>query len=121
MLITHIYFNGNCKEAIELYKNALYADVKTLIEDSNSSLVVHAELTIHDGLLILNDFGNSDGVSKSGGYQLCLQFDNEDELKRAYSNMEFESITINPIQSTDYSPCTIRFEDRFGIRWAFWV
>ena len=121
MLVTHIYFNGNCKEAIELYKNALYADVKTLIEDSVLNLVVHAEMVIHDELLMLNDFGNNDGVSRSGGYQLCLQFENVDELKRAYSKMEFESITIDPIQSTDYSPCTVRFEDRFGVRWAFWV
>lgn len=121
MLVTHIYFNGNCKEAIDLYKNALYADVKTFIENSDSGLVVHAELAIHDDLLILNDFGNNDGVSESGGYQLCVQFDNEDELKRAYSVMKFESITINPMQSTDYSPCTVRFEDRFGVRWAFWV
>ena len=121
MLVTHIFFNGNCKEAVELYKNALYADVKTLIEDSDSSLVVHAEIMIHDEMLMVNDFANNDGISKSGGYQLCLQFENEDELKRAYSKMKGESITINPIQSTDYSPCTVRFEDRFGVRWAFWV
>ena len=121
MLITHIYFNGNCKEAIELYKDALYAEVKTLIEDSDSGLIIHAEMIIHGELLMLNDFGNTDGISKSGGYQLCLQFENEDELKSAYSKMEFESITINPIQSTDYSPCTVRFEDRFGVNWAFWV
>ena len=121
MLITHIYFNGNCKEAIELYKDALYAEVKTLIEDSDSGLIIHAEMIIHDELLMLKDFGNNDGISKSGGYQLCLQFENEDELKSAYSKMEFESITINPIQSTDYSPCTVRFEDRFGVNWAFWV
>ncbi len=121
MLVTHIYFNGNCKEAIELYKNALYADVKTFIEDSDSSLVVHAEIIIHDELLMLNDFGNNDGASRSGGYQLCLQFENEDDLKKAYSKMEINSITINQMQSTDYSPCTVRFEDRFGVRWAFWV
>ena len=121
MLVTHVYFNGNCKEAITLYKDALYADVKMLIEDPDSSLVVHAEMMIHDGLLMLNDFGNNDGASKSGGYQLCLQFENEDELQRAYSKMECDSTTINPLQSTEYSPCTVRFEDRFGVRWAFWV
>lgn len=121
MLVTHIYFNGNCKEAIEMYKNALSADVKTFMEDSDSGLVAHAELTIHDELLMLNDYGNNDGVSKSGGYQLCIQFDNEDELKKAYSIMEVESITIEPMLPTDYSPCTVRFEDKFGVRWAFWV
>ena len=121
MLVTQIYFNGTCKEAIELYKNALNAEVKTLMEDADAKLVVHAELMIHDALLILNDFGNDDGACNAGGYQLCLQFENEEALKRAYSKMELESVTIDPMQPTDYSPCTVRFEDRFGARWAFWV
>ncbi len=121
MLTTHIYLNGNCKEAIEMYRSALGATVKTLIEDSNSQLVVHAEITIHNELLMVNDFGNNDGISKSGGYQLSVQFKNEDDLKRAYSCMKLESITINSMQPTDYSPCTVRFIDKFDVRWAFWV
>ena len=55
MLVTHIYFNGNCKEAIKLYKTALNATVKTIIEGSNHQNVIHAEIFIHDQLLMLND------------------------------------------------------------------
>ena len=121
MLTTHIYLNGNCKEAIEMYKSALNASIKTLIEDSNSQLVIHAEVMIHDELLMLNDFGNSDGISKSGGYQLSVRFENEDDLKRAYTIMQSESVTINSMRPTDYSPCTVRFIDKFDVRWAFWV
>lgn len=121
MLATHIYLNGNCEEAIALYEKALNAEVKTLIKDDNSNLVVHAEIIIHHELLMLNDFGNNDGFSKSGGYQLSIQFNNEDELKRAYSMMKLGSETINPMQPTDYSSCTVRFIDRFDVRWAFWV
>ncbi len=121
MLTTHIYLNGNCKEAIEMYKSALNASIKTFIEDSGSQLVIHAEVMIHGELLILNDFGNNDGVSKSGGYQLCVRFENEDDLKRAYSMMRSESVVINAMQPADYSPCTVRFVDKFDVRWAFWV
>ncbi len=88
MLLTHIYFNGQCKQAIELYKQAFNAIVKTLIEDSSNLLVVHAEIFIHNELLILNDFGNKDGISISGGYQLCVQFDNETDLLKAYNTMK---------------------------------
>ena len=121
MLTTHIYLNGNSKEAIEMYKSALNATVKTLLEDSDSHLVVHAEIVIHDELLMLNDFGDNDGISKPGGYQLCVRFTNEDDLKNAYSVMQFESITVSPMQPTNYSPRTIRFIDKFDVRWAFWV
>ncbi len=121
MLTTHIILNGNCKEAIEMYKSALGAVVKTLIEDPNSHLVVHAEIVIHNELLMLNDFGDNDGISKSGGYQLSVRFNNEDDLKSAYSIMRLDSITISPMQPADYSPCTVRFIDKFDVRWAFWV
>lgn len=121
MLSTHIYFNGQCKQAIELYKQAFNATVKTLIEDSNHLLVVHAEIMIHNELLILNDFGNNEGNSISGGYQLCVQFYNAADLQKAYDTMKNGSKTIEPMHSTDYSPCTVRFVDMFDVRWAFWV
>jgi PhnB protein len=121
MLVTHIYLNGQCKEAIEMYQEALNASVKTVIEDSNQQFVVHAEIIIHDQLLMLNDFGNNDGISKSGGYQLAVRFENETDLKRAYSIMQSDGIVIYPMQATDYSPCVVRFIDRFDVRWAFWI
>ncbi|OJT72772.1 hypothetical protein BM530_19560, partial [Clostridioides difficile] len=58
MLLTHIYFNGQFKQTIELYNQAFNATVKTLIEDSGHLLIVHNEIVIHNKFLILNDFGN---------------------------------------------------------------
>ncbi|MGL4694810.1 VOC family protein [Enterococcus larvae] len=96
MLATHIYFNGQCKQAIELYKKVFHATVKTLIENPDHSLVVHAEIIIHDELLMLNDFGNDDGISTSGGYQLSVQFDNEAALQEAYAAIEDGSTPLKP-------------------------
>ena len=121
MLTTHIYLNGQCKDAINLYKSAFDASVQTMIEDSESRHVVHAEILIHGQTLIMNDFGNNDGPSISGGYQLSVQFENETDLQKAYTIMQEGSAIINPMQATDYSPCVIRFTDRFDVRWAFWV
>lgn len=121
MLVTHIYFNGQCKEAIDLYVKAFNATVKTIMKNPENDLVIHAEILIHDQLLMLNDFGDNDGISKSGGYQLAVRFDNENDLKAAYSVLEDGSITISPMQATDYSACVVRFGDKFDARWAFWV
>ncbi len=122
MLAAHIYFNGQCKEAIELYVKALGAKIETIIPDSGKEgLIVHAEVLIHGQTLMLNDFGGNQGFSKSGGYQLSLRFDNEDELKKAYSKIKEGSTTVMPMQPADYSPCVVRFIDRYDVRWAFWV
>lgn len=121
MLVTHIYYNGQCKAAIEMYKAAFGAAVETVIEHPDTQLIVHAELKIHNGLLMMNDFGNNDGFSKSGGYQLSVQFDNEAELKKAFSVLQEDCTMVENMQATDYSPCTVRFIDKFDARWAFWV
>lgn len=124
MLVTHIYLNGQCREAIELYVHAFKGTINTIIEGSGidqQNLIIHAEICIHNQRLMLNDFGDNDGFSKSGGYQLCVNFDNEDELKDVYSIMKDGSITIFPMQKTDYSICVVRFVDKFDVRWAFMV
>jgi PhnB protein len=122
MLATHVYFNGQCKEAIELYVKAFNATIKMFIPNpEQDGLVIHAEILIHNQLLMLNDFGENDGFSKSGGYQLVVSFDNEDDLKDAYSVMKDGSTTISPMRATDYSACLVRFVDKFDVRWAFCV
>ena len=121
MLVTHIYYNGQCKKAIEMYRAAFDATIKTMIEDPDTQLIVHAEIIIHNELLMMNDFGNNDGFSKSGGYQLSVQFDNEADLKKAYSVLQDNCTIIEHMQATDYSPCVVRFIDKFDVRWAFWI
>ncbi len=122
MLTTHIIFNGQAREAIELYKKALGAEVKTVIDDpENNKYVIHSEITIHEQLLMLNDFGDNDGFTKSGGYQLAVRFDSEKELKDAYSYFEGDCMVVSPMQAFDYTPCQIRFIDKFGVRWGFYV
>lgn len=122
MLVTHIHCNGLCREAIELYKKAFQADVKTIIyRPGRGNLVDHAEITIHDQLLMLNDYAENDHVSKSAGYQLAVRFDNETDLLAAYSVLNEGSTTVFPMQATDYSACVVRLIDRYDVRWALWV
>jgi PhnB protein len=122
MLVTHIYFDGQCKEAIDLYIRAFGGSIETIIPKSDQDdLIVHAEILIHNQLLMLNDFGNNAGFAKSGGYQLCVKFDTVDDLNKAYSILEEGSTVISAMQETDYSVCVIRFIDKFDVRWGFWV
>ncbi len=92
-----------------------------MIEDPDTQLVVHAEIKIHNDLLMMNDFANNDGFSKSGGYQLCVQFDNEADLKKAYSVMQDGCTIVEAMQATEYSACTVRFIDKFDVRWGFMI
>ena len=122
MLTTLICLKGKCREAIEFYKKALNATVKLNIPNKdNDKLIDHSEILIHDCLLMLNDFGGSDGTLKSNGYLLSLKFENEEELKKAYSSMKENSTTISPMQAKEYTACEVVFIDKFDVRWGFWV
>ena len=123
MFTIHVYFNGQCRQAVKLYERALGAHVKTLICDTENDpdRVIHAEIFIHGQMIMLNDFANNDGYSKSGGYQLVLQFDTKEQLKAAYAQMSPGGNVIEPPHATDYSPCVVRFIDSFDVRWAFMV
>ncbi len=122
MLSTVICLSGKSKKAIEFYQKTLSATVKTVIPNKeNEQLIDHAEILIHDCLLMINDFGGSDWTKESNGYLLSLKFKNEDELKKAYSLMETDSRTIYPMSTEDYTACQVVFIDKYGVRWGFWV
>ena len=122
MLVPHIYLYGHCKEAIQLYQKAFGATVHTIIEDDEHRLIIHAEIEIHNQLLMLNDTGGDLDFSRSGGgYQLSVQFDNEDDLAATYSILVEGAAIILSMQATEYSVCVVRFIDQFDVRWALWV
>lgn len=124
MFCTHVYFNGNCRKAIELYKKALGAEVLTLIPNQatgKENEVIHSEIRIHDQTLIMNDYGDNEGITKSSGFQLTVQFETVKQLEESYSILSDSSVTLKPKQPTDYSECVVRFIDQFGIHWGLWV
>lgn len=122
MFCAHVYLNGQTSEALDLYKKVFNADIKNIICDpENNDIIIHSEIIIHNQVLMLNDTGGNADSSKSGGYQLVVRFDSERELKEAYSYFEADCSIISPMQSYDYTPCQIRFIDKFDVRWAFYV
>jgi PhnB protein len=121
---THIYFNGNCREAIELYNKAYSAEVLTIIPNQSpgkENEVVHSEIKIHNQTLMMNDFGDNEGITQASGFQLVIQFESVEQLEESYSILSESSVTISPKQPTNYSECVVRFIDKFGIHWGFWV
>ncbi|MBA4384611.1 MAG: VOC family protein [Anaerolinea sp.] len=124
MFCTHVYFNGNCQEVIELYKKAFGAEVLTIIPNQTSGKeneVIHSEIKIHDQTLMMNDFGDNEGITKSSGFQLVVQFQSIEQLEESFSILSENGIIIFPKQPTDYSECVVRFIDKFGVTWGMTV
>jgi PhnB protein len=123
MLIPHLHLNGKCMEAMELYKEAFNASVTILIYNSENEPengVMHAEMLIHNQRVMLNDFGGSESLSKDSAVHI-VTFASEQELRCSYEILKSNSITIYSIQVESYTPCTVGFVDKYGVRWGFIV
>lgn len=124
-------FNGGCREAIQMYANALdgkitclisYRDANDpaympLLREDQKNYIYHAELMLGEQRIIMSDHVDIPcGVCYSNF--LTIMYDTKEEVQRAYDLMKDGSQTIYPLEATPYSACRVVFVDRFGIRWG---
>jgi PhnB protein len=120
----HPHFNGNCREALDFYKKSSSVQVLSIIsnpENGKDNEIIHSEILIHDQKLMMNDFGDQDGITQACGYQLVVQFATLAELDEMYAVLSDHCKIISPKQPTDYSECVVRLIDKFGVPWALYV
>jgi len=125
----NLHFRGQAKEAIELYKQALGADVKLLYcnsdanpadyieqDESKKDIVYHAEIYIGGQRLTLSD-APEDPPPNTHPVSLLITFETAEDVIKAFEIMQDGATIIHPIQSTTYSSCFVSLIDRFGMRW----
>ncbi len=129
MLIPHLHFSGNCKEAISLYERAFNTKADTVILNSDydpanhksDDRIAHAVMHIHGQKAYLNDrFGKKD-TSTDIAISLIVTFRNKDDLLSCYDTMKEGSTTIDPLETLPYSPLAVQFIDKFGVQWGLVV
>ncbi|MGI6188301.1 MAG: VOC family protein [Clostridiales bacterium] len=129
MLIPHLHFSGNCKEAISFYEKAFNIKADSIIFNSDyapeeyksDTGVAHAEMRIHGQKVYLNDrFGKKD-TSTDIAIHLIVTFKNEDDLLSCYDKMKDGSIIIDPLEALPYTPLAVQFIDKYGVQWGFMV
>lgn len=127
MLIPHLHFNGNCKEAITFYEMAFGTRVELVItedepsSDNDKEKITHAVMYIHGQKVFLNDRFGKKEPSTDTAIHLILMFSSESEFLACYERMKEKSITIDPLETLPYSPLAVQFIDQFGVQWGFMV
>ncbi len=130
-VVPNFHFNGKCKDAIELYKEAfgaqiacmiLYKDART--EDYNKSLtheqknfVYHAEILISGQRIMMADDIDTP-FAPSTSLFLTMTLDTKEDVLRAFNVMKDNGTIIFPPHSTTYSSCIVNLIDKFGFRWV---
>ena len=127
----YLTFNGRCEEAIEFYRKALGAEVnmmlkfkqapdQTMITPGNADKVMHADITIGDGVVLMSD-GMCTGNQSFEGFALSFTVASEADADRRFNALADGGQVRMPLAKTFFSPRFGMVQDRFGVGWMVYV
>lgn len=123
-VIPRIIFYGNCKEAIELYKEyfdakvdyiTTYGSAKRGSEDQKD-LILNAQLDMKGNKFQFADHMNQEVIS---GNQITFNvfLETSEEVKSIFNMMGKDGTVLMEPMETFFSPCHCTVKDKFGITW----
>lgn len=125
----NLHFNGQCKQAIQLYKEAFDAKIKVMLSEADDhpqngvtknneeDMVYHCEMFIGTQRFMLNDTSDESTNLLGHTMSLVVTFDCSSDVKQAFSILSDGCTIVHPMQSTSYSSCFVSLIDKFGMRW----
>jgi PhnB protein len=130
----YLFFDGRCDEAMEFYRQALGAEVTTLMRFKDSpepprpgmvppgaeNKVMHASFRIGDTTVMPSD-GRCMGQPSFEGFALTLTLPDEAEADRLFAALGEGGQVQMPLTTTFFSPRFGMVADRFGVSWMILV
>jgi PhnB protein len=123
----YIFFNGNCEEALNFYKNVFdvevtdfsrYSDAPMAFSDEDKLLIMHARLSMGvNNVIMVCDAPASRKSDIGSNVQLSVEFEEVEEMNAKFEKLsEGGSITM-PLQDTFWGSRFGMVEDKFKVRW----
>ena len=130
----YLFFDGRCDEAMEFYRQALGAEVTTLMRFKDSpepprpgmvppgaeNKVMHASFRIGDTTVMASD-GRCMGQPSFEGFALTLTLPDEAEADRLFAALGEGGQVQMPLTTTFFSSRFGMVADRFGVSWMILV
>ncbi len=129
-LYAYIYFNGNCREAIEYYADIFRAgepkimtfgetpaEPEITLPEGTSHLVMFARLNIMGTDVMFSDIFPGMSLTVGNNISLTVTSDNIDEVKRLFNRLKEGGTVDMELQETFWSKCYGSLTDRYGVCW----
>ena len=124
---SYLTFSGNCREAMEFYKECLGGDL-TLQTIGESPLadklppqmkesVLHSTLTKGTLQLMASDMVAEQGLMKGNAVSLMLNCSSEDEINRFYAKLSRGGEATHPLENSFWGALFGVLTDKFGNHW----
>jgi PhnB protein len=123
----YLNFNGNCREAMNFYKECLGGElalqtvegspIEAQCPPAMKNQVLHASL-MKDGILLMgSDMVGPDGFIKGNTIALSLNCSSEKEINSFFSTLSRNGQIIHPLKMEFWGAIFGVFTDKFGVRW----
>lgn len=127
----YISFKGNCKEAIDFFKEKLGAEVlfSQTYGDSpmaewapdNPGLIMHTSIKIGDSVIMACDnvCDDQNPTMVGNNISLAMGTNNVAEAENAFGQLSEGATIVMPMQETFWAERFGMLTDKFGINWMF--
>jgi PhnB protein len=121
----YINFQGQAREALEFYHEALGGDITLLAADSQGALkeagandqIMHGAI-MSDGLLIMGSDGHPDYPPTVGdNVAVALSGSDHDRLAQAFDKLAAGGMVKQALKTESWGDSFGYFVDKFGINW----
>lgn len=123
----YITFRGNCREAIEFYKNTLNAQVEFLQTFGESPMsdmgpadhIMHCTLKVEDSLVMLSDDPSraEDDSDTNGNISLAITLHNPEQANEIFNHLAKNGSILMPLEKTYWAQAFGMVVDQFGVKW----
>ena len=120
----YLTFNGNCREAMNFYAEALGGEVSLLtyteMPDApaeGGDRVMHARLTGGSAVLLGSDMPVGRMVQAGENFQLSVECEALEEEERIFQALSAGGTITMPLQDTFWGSHFGMLTDKFGVRW----
>ena len=123
----YLNFNGNCREAMEFYKDCLGAELtlqtvegspaETQCPPAMKDQILHSTLQKDALILMGSDMSGAEGIIPGTNIALCINCSSEAEINGFYNKLSSGGQVIHALRTEFWGAIFGVFVDQFGIRW----
>jgi PhnB protein len=128
----YLAFDGQCEEAVELYKKVLGAEVlfsmrfkdspdphpEGMLPPGFENKIMHLHMKIGENSVMATDGGGCQGERKGfHGFSLTIALDTVAEAERVFKELSAGGQVTMPLMETFFARIFGVFSDKFGVPW----
>lgn len=124
----YLYFNGNCEEAMNFYKDTLggtivnisrYGDSPMPASEAYKNKILHAVMQVAGTTIMFSDSNEQHHAAPGDNFSVSLNFHSDEEITRVFNLLSTGGKVTMPLQDTFWGAKFGMCCDRFGINWMF--